>query len=194
MSKISKKVLKMVKLTCLCLLTCLVLSGVAYSQKTQTQVIKSTSPQEDSKSNSDSVPEVITQTTEFARIVIVRLKFRTDLLQGLNEAVSREKIRNGVILSGLGSVRGYHVHAVSNRDFPSHNSYTKDPTHPADIISLNGMVLDGRLHIHLTLADDEKAFGGHLELGTEVFTFAIVTIGVFPEDADLSRYDDKTLR
>jgi hypothetical protein len=46
----------------------------------------------------------------------------------------------------------------------------------------------------MTLANPEKAFGGHLEPGTSVFTFAIVTLGVFDNSVDLSRVDDKTYR
>jgi hypothetical protein len=40
----------------------------------------------------------------------------------------------------------------------------------------------------------DKAFGGHLEPGMNVFTFAIVTVGVLSDDTDLSRIDDKTYR
>ena len=170
------------------------LCGSAVAQKTQTQLTKSISPEEDNRPNSDSVPDVMTESSQFERVVLVRLKFKTDLLEGLRQAVAKENIRNGVILSSFGSVRGYHIHGVSNRDFPSENFYTKDPTHPADIISLNGMVMNGRIHPHITLADDQFSFGGHLELGTEVFTFASITIGVLPDELNLSRYDDKTLR
>jgi hypothetical protein len=46
----------------------------------------------------------------------------------------------------------------------------------------------------MTMANAEHAFGGHLEPGTEVFTFAIVTVGVFDDGVDLSRCDDKTYR
>jgi len=42
-------------------------------------------------------------------------------------------------------------------------------------------------HAHMTMANSEKAFGGHLEPGTDVFTFAIVTIGVLGDGVDLSR-------
>ncbi|MCZ6675306.1 MAG: DNA-binding protein [Verrucomicrobia bacterium] len=170
------------------------LAGNAYAQKTQTLVTRTTSPEQDNKPNSDAVPDVMTQSTQFERIVLVRFKFKTDLLEGLHKAVAEQGIQNGVILSAFGSVRGYHVHGVSNRDFPSQNFFMRDPTHPADIISMSGMVMDGRIHPHITLADDERAFGGHLEPGTEVFTFANITIGVLPDNLELSRYDDKTLR
>jgi hypothetical protein len=46
----------------------------------------------------------------------------------------------------------------------------------------------------VTLANPDKAFGGHLGPDTEVFTFAIVTVGVLPDDLDLTKLDDKTWR
>jgi predicted DNA-binding protein with PD1-like motif len=90
-------------------------------------------------------------------------------------------------------VRGYEVHQVSNRDFPSKDTFEKNPTAPADLVSMNGYVINGKVHAHLTLATPDKVIAGHLEPGTEVFTFAIVTIGVM-SDTDLGRVDDKTYR
>ncbi|MHC4679001.1 MAG: PPC domain-containing DNA-binding protein [Planctomycetota bacterium] len=176
------------------ILACLVVINLAYSQKTQIQVTKPTTKHDDSKPNSKDVPEVMTLTDRFERIVVVRFKFNTDLLEGLEKAVEKDRIRNAVILSGIGSLRSYHVHGVSNRDFPSENFYMKDPDHPADLLNINGYVIDGRVHAHVTLADDDKAFGGHLEKGTNVFTFAVITVGVFSDEIDLSRVDDKTYR
>src|SRR5208282_4976095 len=104
---------------------------------------------------------------------------QTDLLDGLESMVKQQKIRNGVILAGIGSVRSYHFHTVSNGTFPTKNIFVKAPAGPADIVSMNGYVIDGRVHAHISLADADKAFGGHLESGTSVFTFAVVTVGVF---------------
>jgi predicted DNA-binding protein with PD1-like motif len=59
---------------------------------------------------------------------------------------------------------------------------------------MTGYIINGRIHPHVTLANPDKAFGGHLEPGTTVFTFAIVTIGVLNDGVDLSRADDKTYR
>jgi predicted DNA-binding protein with PD1-like motif len=83
---------------------------------------------------------------------------------------------------------------VSNRDFPSKNMFVKNPTAPADLIGMNGYVIDSKLHAHMTLANPEKAFGGHLEPGTTVFTFAIVTLGVLGDETDLRQVDDKSYR
>ena len=130
----------------------------------------------------------------FERIVTLRFKYQADLLAGLEKMVKQEKIRNAVILSAFGSVRNYHVHVVSNRTFPSKNMFIKDPTTPADIVGMSGYVMDGRLHPHIMLADADKMFGGHLEPGTNVFTFAVVTLGVLDDKADFKRLDDKTFR
>jgi predicted DNA-binding protein with PD1-like motif len=170
-------------------------SGILAVQQTRREIVNaSPSPADDAKPNSDKVPDVLAIAGKFDRVLVLRFKFNTDLLAGIEKMVKQEKIRNAVILAAAGSVRGYHVHQVSNRTFPSKNMYEKDPTAPADLISMNGYIIDGKVHAHMTLANPEKAFGGHLEPGTSVFTFAIVTVGVFDNTVDLSRVDDKTYR
>jgi predicted DNA-binding protein with PD1-like motif len=175
-------------------LTVLSICAAAHAGETRTEITKATTPGEDSKPNSPQVPDAYAITSQFERVVLVRLKYQADLLAGLEATVKQEKIRNGVILSGIGSVRGYHIHTVSNRTFPSKDLFVKDPAAPADLVSMNGYVLDGRIHAHVALATPDRGFGGHLEPGTEVFTFAIVTIGVLDDKADLHRLDDKTYR
>lgn len=166
----------------------------AAAQQSRVEVTKPTTPRDDSKPNSDKVPDVYALSGKLERIVVLRYKFRSDLLAGLEKMVKQQKIRNAVILSGIGSLRGYHFHSVSNRDFPSKNLFLKDPTMPADIVSVNGYVIEGRVHAHLSLTHGDKAFGGHLEPGNEVFTFAIITLGVLADGISLDRVDDKTYR
>src|SRR5262245_60191534 len=169
------------------------LTGCTGAQ-TRREVVKATTPYDDGKPNSSAVPDGYSITTAFERVVVLRFKFDVDLLDGIERQVKTLGIRNAVILSGIGSVRGYHVHSVSNRTFPSKNVFVKAPTAPADIVSMNGYVIGGRVHAHIVLADPDHAFGGHLERETRVFTFAIVTLGVLREPADLERTDDKTYR
>lgn len=140
-----------------------------------------------------SPPDVVCVTSEIKRVVLVRLKYNTDLLDGLQQAVKTQKIKNAVILSGVGSVTRYHVHAVSNTTLPAQLAYS-ERAHPMDLIGVNGYVLGGRIHAHITMTDDRTAFGGHLHEGTTVFTFAIVTLGVLDDNIDLSRFDDSKWR
>jgi predicted DNA-binding protein with PD1-like motif len=173
----------------------LVLASALACAAQDSRGVAATRPQPaEPKPNNPDVPAVIAAATQFERVVILRFKYDTVLLEGLREAVWQNGLRNGVILAGAGSVRNYHVHQVSNRTLPPRLSYVKDPAGPADILAMNGYVLDGRLHAHVTLATEEKALGGHLEPGTTVFTFAIVTIGVRPDGLEMRQFDSVNYR
>lgn len=171
------------------------LAVAAVSQETRKEIVNAAPTLEgDSKPNSDKVPDVYAIKGQFDRILVLRFKYKADLLAGIEKIVKDENIKNAVILSGAGSVRGYHIHQVSNRDFPSKNIFVKNPTEPADMISMNGYIINGKIHAHMTLATPDKAFGGHLEPGTTVFTFGIVTLGVMSAGTDFTHLDDKTYR
>jgi predicted DNA-binding protein with PD1-like motif len=160
---------------------------------TAQQIVPTAPHPADNKPNDPSVPEAYAVSGQFERIVVMRMKFKTDLLAGLQAMVKQEKIVNGVILSGVGSLRGYHVHQVHNRDFPTINIFTKKPDTPADLVGMNGYIVKGVVHAHMTLGTGDQAIAGHLEPGTEVFTYAIVTVGVM-NGTDLGKVDDKTYR
>lgn len=164
------------------------------AQETKHEIVNSHGQAADTKPLDPAVPDVYALSGHLQRIVVLRFKFGTDLLAGLEKMIAQEKIRNAVILSGFGSVRGYQVHQVSNRSFPSHDLFVKDPTKPADIIGMSGMVMDGRVHPHITLANGDVAFGGHLEPGTQVFTFAVITLGVLDDSMDLKNLDNSSYR
>ena len=166
--------------------------SLAFAQQTRHEITNSSAG--DQKPNNPQVPEAYAISSQFERVVIFSFKFQTDLLAGLETMIKQNHIQNAVILAGAGSVISYQVHQVSNREFPSKNMFEQDPTAPADLISMNGYVMKGHIHAHMTLANPEKAFGGHLEPGTRVFTFAIVTVGVLPDSLDLSKLDDKSYR
>ncbi len=172
----------------------MMITSQVFAQQIRTETVYPASPADDDKLNSETVPYAQSINGQFERIVVARLKHQTDLIAGLDSVVRHEKIRNASILFGIGSVRNYHYHVVSNRSFPCKNIFVKDSTGPADLLNLNGYIINGRVHAHVTLSDAEKAFGGHLETGTNVFTFVIITIGVFKDGIDLSHVDDMKYR
>ena len=172
----------------------LMTASMLFAQETRrTTLSPSPNPADDTKANSSKVPDVYAITGHFDRIVVLRLKYNVDFLAGLQEMVRQEHIQNGVILAAVGSVRGYQLHQVANGTFPVKNTYVKNPTGAADVVSMNGYVIEGKVHAHMTLATPDKVIAGHLEPDTRVFTFAIVTIGVM-NGADFSRVEDMTYR
>jgi hypothetical protein len=170
------------------------LAGPMVAQQTRREETRSSGAAEDARPNSAGVPDVYAMSGQFDRVLVLRFKYQTDLLAGMEKMVKEQKIKNAVILSGIGSVRNYQVHTVSNRTLPSKDTFIQDPTAPADVIGMNGYIINGAIHAHMTLATPDRAFGGHLEPGCNVFTFVTVTVGVLSSSIDLSRIDDKTYR
>jgi predicted DNA-binding protein with PD1-like motif len=134
-------------------------------------------------------PPAYTMTAPVARMVMIRLRNGTDVLEGLKQGIAEQKIRNAVIVGGFGSLIRYHVHVVTTQELPTVDGFVK-VDRPQDVLNVAGYVIDGRLHPHITLADQEKATGGHVEPGTQVLTFLNVALAVLPDDASLARFDD----
>jgi len=123
--------------------------------------------------------------------VIARMANGEDILASLNRAAQDRGIRNGLILSGVGSVASYHVHVVETTNLPPGNLYWKEDN-PFDVVSITGLIMDGRVHAHIALSDRERTVAGHLEPGCRVLTFCIATIAVLDDAdpiADLDRYE-----
>ena len=106
---------------------------------------------------------------------MVRIDSGEDVLAALSSAVEALGLRNAAILSGVGSVASYHAHVVETVNLPPGNVYFKGAG-PFDVLNVNGLVLDGRVHAHITLSDQRIAFGGHLEPGCTVLTFCAVML------------------
>lgn len=136
----------------------------------------------------EEAPESHILTTDFESIEVVRMGHGADMLEGLKEAAKEKNIKNGVILSGIGSVTDYHFHVVSDKNLPPAEEYPKASV-AMDLTSVQGYILDGRVHAHITLADENSMIGGHLEPGTKALTFFIVTIAVLPDDVEMKNFD-----
>jgi len=159
------------------------------------QVVRKPATAEDRRANDPKVPDSYVLNGRFERVLVLRAKNKTDLLTEMEKQVKAQNIKNAVILSGIGSVRGYRFHNVAGRDYPVPDMFVSAPNTPADFIGMNGYIVNGVIHAHIILAlgdDKGTTLSGHLEKGTEVLTFAIVTIGVM--NTDLGRIDDATYR
>jgi uncharacterized protein len=148
----------------------------------------------DLRPNDPKVPDAYALSGHFSRIVVMRMKYQTDLLHGMEKLVKQENIRNVVILSGIGSLRGYRVHSVSSRDLPPSDTYVTQPTAPANLNGMNGFIVDGAIHAHVALSVDggRQTVSGHLEAGCEVLTYVIVAVGVL--DIPLGRVQEQNYR
>ena len=133
-------------------------------------------------------PAIQTVSANITQVVIVRLRYGMDMLDALRTAVAEKGIKNAVILSGAGSLTRYRVHVVDNVTFPPKEAFP-EAEGPQDLLSVTGYIIDGRVHAHVTFSNQEKAMGGHLEPGTKVFTFAIITLGILDDKTSLAGFD-----
>jgi hypothetical protein len=130
---------------------------------------------------------MITQTAQPCRLTMVRLDPGEDLLAGIRTAVAQSGMTNGVIVTGAGSLSSYRVHVVETTNLPPGDVFFSGEG-PFDILTLNGLVIDGRVHAHITFANNEQALGGHVEEGCRVLTFAVVGLAETP-DVDFANWD-----
>jgi predicted DNA-binding protein with PD1-like motif len=126
--------------------------------------------------------------TKIRDIKMIRFDPGGDLLVELRKYVSDQKIKNAVILNGIGSSKSYSYHVVSSSDIPPEEIYPREKK-PLDIVSIQGFVLNEKVHAHIVFSDEKISFGGHLEEGVILLTFAIVTLGIVDDDSDISRWD-----
>ncbi len=139
----------------------------------------------------DQVPDIFSVASRFEKIEIVRMKPGTDLLAGLKEFVREKEVKNAVILAGIGSVTDYHFHVVSDKNLPPAEEFPKASV-AMDLIATQGYVLNGRVHAHITMSDENSVVGGHLEPGTKALTFFILTIGILPDSLEIENLDNYT--
>ena len=80
---------------------------------------------------------------------------------------------------------------VSDRNLPPGNEFSKAAV-AMDLIAVQGYVFNGRVHAHITLADEnQKSYGGHLAAGTIVFACEVV-IYSFKGPEFMRDYDEET--
>lgn len=130
---------------------------------------------------------MISRTTEIKRIVMIRVNPKEDILLSIRQAVKDNNIQNGVILAGIGSVRKSHFHVVASNDLPPDEAYPKSDQ-PLDLTALQGFIINGRVHAHISFSDERNGFGGHLEEGCLALTFTAIVIGEL-SDINLEEWD-----
>ncbi|MEW6045452.1 MAG: PPC domain-containing DNA-binding protein [Bacillota bacterium] len=115
-------------------------------------------------------------TGSIRRVVVIHLDRGEDVLESLRQIVRAEQIRNGVILTGYGTLDRFSYHAVTTAGLPPQDRFVT-VERPLEIVGIHGVIADGEIHAHIAVADLERGFGGHLEPGCRVLYLCDVVIG-----------------
>jgi predicted DNA-binding protein with PD1-like motif len=98
------------------------------------------------------------------------------LLEGIREAIAKHDIRNGVVLSGIGTFKKCRFHHITGTGMPPKDA-TVTLEKPLELNSINGIIAGGEPHLHIAVScGEDEAFGGHLENGSEIAYLAEITI------------------
>ncbi len=147
----------------------------------------------------------------FGKVIAFRLKPGADVYLGIKEACERRGIKNGVVVSAIGSLdTAYYcdVQELPNAKCGYGYGETLHITGPVELTGASGIIChddDGsvNLHIHVSLSDRYgNAWGGHLKEGTKVLMTTDVVVaeieGIamerkYDEDMDVMLFDPKQL-
>ena len=109
-------------------------------------------------------------------IVVVRLAYGELLLESIQEICRQRKIRDGVILTGFGSLTDVAVSGAVGASFPPRKFYQRTRPRGVEILAMAGVIANYHVHCHLVLTDRNQAFGGHLEKGCRVLSLAEIAL------------------
>lgn len=124
-------------------------------------------------------------------LVVVRLAYGDLLLESLRDICQAERMRNGVIVTGFGSLTDYSVTGVVAPIFPPRRFYNRRTPRGVEIIAMSGVIADYHVHCHVVLCDRNRAFGGHLEEGCRVLSLAEIVL-MRMDGVKLARRLDRT--
>jgi len=94
-----------------------------------------------------------------SRIHILRVDPGEDLFESTQRFLDLAGVRQAVVLGGYGTLAAYHLHWVTHNRLPSETAFGRGYG-GIEILAMNGLVVDGQPHIHVTLSTPDGAFGG----------------------------------
>lgn len=127
-------------------------------------------------------------TNQYGRTVIIHLGKGEKLLESLTEEIKRLHLKNGILLSAIGSLRKASLHVItSTDDWPVNQFITVEK--PIELGAAQGLIINGEPHFHRVISEENSLYAGHMEPGCEVqylAEFAILEL----LDVDLTRKTD----
>ncbi len=98
------------------------------------------------------------------KVHILRIDPGEDILLTVRKFLAESGLRQAVVMGGYGTLAAYSLHWVEHNHIPTHNLFRKGEG-GFEILAMNGLVVDGKPHIHVALSNPSGGFGGHVEEG-----------------------------
>ncbi len=98
------------------------------------------------------------------------------LLESIREVIRSHGVRDGAVISGIGTLKRCHMHYVNTTGFPAENKFYVIEE-PLEIVAISGLIADYEPHLHMAAGcRDQKAYVGHVEDGCVVLYLAELLI------------------
>ena len=122
---------------------------------------------------------------DIKRIHILRVDPGEDVLLSVKQFLDGSSVKQAVVVGGYGTLAAHHLHWVTHNRIPTDNTYGRGEG-GIEILSMNGIVVDGEPHIHIALSTPEGAYGGHLEEGCIAYVLCEIFVAEI-EGVELTR-------
>lgn len=111
--------------------------------------------------------------------VIIRLDTGDMLLESIEQVIAEAGIKDGVVVSGIGTLSDTRIHMVTTTSYPAVEIYPEWKDVPMELSSVSGIIADGVPHLHMVFSNPEKTFSGHLEHGCKTLYLCEIVIEAF---------------
>ena len=85
------------------------------------------------------------------RLVTIEFAPGDMLLESIRVAIQDQKIINGAVISGIGTLKSCHLHYVDHIGFPPKDVFYKLEK-PLELLNVNGLIADSEPHLHVTIS------------------------------------------
>lgn len=102
------------------------------------------------------------------------------LLESIREFIKDQGIRDGAVLTGIGSLSECRLHWPVKAEYPPTDKFGTFKG-ALEVTGIQGIIADGEPHLHMMVAEggDARAAGGHMEEGCKVLYLVELTIAEF---------------
>jgi len=117
---------------------------------------------------------------DVVKVHVMQLAPGDYVLESLREFLAEKGIKDGAVVSGIGTLDECTMHMVTTAGLPPVEVYPRWENVGLELVSMQGVIADGMPHIHMTVSTFSGAVGGHLEERCRILYLGEIVVLEFP--------------
>ena len=98
------------------------------------------------------------------------------VLESIKRMIAEENLKNGVVISGIGTLDQSVMHMITTTGYPIGEYYDRRNDEPLELVAIQGFIADGVPHLHTVISNKLSTYAGHLEEGCRALYLGEVII------------------